>query len=525
MTYVLTFINNTDSFSHNRQLEGIREALLNDCEIHRIDEEISFERIDEAVEEAIDNGFDRFMCLCENEDLNLLKEGLDEEYGRFFERIDVVEEEFHRFKEVTYTPEQVEQLGGNANRAAANKNAANQPKQPPKVEPPKEVNGHSVTMVNMIMLNVNYPFAPLMNQWLSSVSSLQLPKPKVGDFRNILVECAAVPGQFLKGNIIRQVAKDIPGADFENKFESLDRLLSKSAETGKEMSITCANYTDQSKVLQLFEYCTKYGNIQTINLYAPQGFTAAKTGPLKLKNGTSVQINVFPNLPTFNPSLNESVHTALKELVEGRKNNYKDMKSTSEAAIKNQLKSDTEGMKGQKEFEAAMKELEKDPYTAEVQTGWPEFITSLMNQTKVFDEQGDVRENLGEKQTNEVHSALWGAFKASAKAEMDMWVNFLDTAFPVSRLIGFIKNVATDIKNLDKLAEKFKKDDKRKALEGLLRTDAYLTVRKAFSENLNDFNAQNFQKNCMSYTLNEEKCKAFIEAQKQAGGNLKKYEK
>ena len=41
MTYVLTFTNDTDSYSQNLQLEGIREALLNDCEIHKIDEEIS----------------------------------------------------------------------------------------------------------------------------------------------------------------------------------------------------------------------------------------------------------------------------------------------------------------------------------------------------------------------------------------------------------------------------------------------------------------------------------------------------
>ena len=86
MTYVLTFTNDTDSYSQNLQLEGIREALLNDCEIHKIDEEISFEKIDDAVEEAIENGCDNFMCLCEDEDVSLLKEGLDSEYGRFFER-------------------------------------------------------------------------------------------------------------------------------------------------------------------------------------------------------------------------------------------------------------------------------------------------------------------------------------------------------------------------------------------------------------------------------------------------------
>ena len=54
MTYVLTFTNDTDSYSQNLQLEGIREALLNDCEIHKIDEEISFEKIDNAVEEIDD---------------------------------------------------------------------------------------------------------------------------------------------------------------------------------------------------------------------------------------------------------------------------------------------------------------------------------------------------------------------------------------------------------------------------------------------------------------------------------------
>lgn len=534
MTYILTFTNNTDSFSQNHQLEGIREALLNDCEIHRIDEEISFEKIDEAVEEAIENGCDNFMCLCENEDVNLLKEGLDSEYGRFFERIDVVEEEFHRFKEAE-DPRvaHARSVGGDdvANRLAAKLNATNQPKtpaQPPKEKEPEElpqVNAKAVTMANIIMFNISYPFADILNQWLSSASSLQLPKPKVGDSKTLLCKCAALQGQHLKGVAAYELAQDIPGADFRQKFDNFENIFTKSESGSNPSTMVCANYTDQTKMLQVFEYCLKWGQINTINLYAPQGFMTVKTGPIKLKNGKTIQINVFPNLPTFNPSRNEPVYEALKELKEGRKNNYKGMKSRSEEAIKAELKDSAKGMKGQKEFDEAMKQLEKDPYSAEVETGWPQFINTLIDQTEVFDQEGDIRENLGEKQAEQYQSVIAGKIKAGIQAEAQAWVNFLDNAFPASRLIGFIKDLATDIKNLDKIAEKFKKDDKRKALEGLLRTDAYLTVRRAFSENLNDFNAENFQKNCMNYTANEEKCKAFIEAQKQAGGNLKKYEK
>ena len=171
MTYVLTFTNDTDSYSQNLQLEGIREALLNDCEIHKIDEEISFEKIDDAVEEAIENGCDNFMCLCEDEDVSLLKEGLDSEYGRFFERIDVVEEQFYRLREA----DNVAPSAGNTQQPPANN------------EPP--VNGNAVTMVNVIMFNINYPFADLLNLWLNSATSLQLPKPKAGEYRNILCDC------------------------------------------------------------------------------------------------------------------------------------------------------------------------------------------------------------------------------------------------------------------------------------------------------------------------------------------------
>lgn len=505
MTYVLTFTNDTDSYSQNLQLEGIREALLNDCEIHKIDEEISFEKIDDAVEEAIKNGCDNFMCLCEDEDVSLLKEGLDSEYGRFFERIDVVEEQFYRLRE--------------ADNAAPPAGNTQQP--PANNEPP--VNGNAVTMVNVIMFNINYPFADLLNLWLNSATSLQLPKPKAGEYRNILCDCAAVAGQHLKIGAVRAVAEGIPGADFETKFSSFDSILSKSEATGKGSAITCGNYTDQTKILHIFEYCLKWPNVNTINLYAPKGFSTVQTGPLKLRNGKSIQINVFPNLPTFDSSKNETVYEALKQLVEGKKNNYKGMSSRTEEAIKAELKNEAKGLKDQKGFNEAMKQLEKDPYSAEVETGWPKFVSDLIDQTKIFDQEGDTKENLGEKQTEQYHSAVLEKFKAGVKAEVKAWTDFLDNAIPASKLVGFFKDLAHDIKNFDKLAAKFQKDDRRKSLEGLLRTDAYLVVRKAFSESLNDFNAENFQKNCMNYTLNEEKCKAFIGAQQQANSNINQY--
>ena len=87
------------------------------------------------------------------------------------------------------------------------------------------------------------------------------------------------------------------------------------------------------------------------------------------------------------------------------KNNYKGMSSRTEEVIKAELKNEAKGLKDQKGFNEAMKQLEKDPYSAEVETGWPKFVSDLIDQTKIFDQEGDTKENLGEKQTEQYHSA------------------------------------------------------------------------------------------------------------------------
>lgn len=520
MTYVLTFTENTDSYSQNSQLEGIREALLNDCEIHKIEEEISFERVDEAVQEAIDSGCDNFMCLCESEDKALLEEALQEEYEKYFEKIDVIKEEFQRFKEISNT----ELNGGNPARAKVQQSRQTILRQQPRQRQQPVTNGNSYTMANIVMYNISYPFPDLIDKWLNKVASLNYPVPKTGGrAKNIICECNAITGQGLRGSDVIELAKQIPETNFRERFESIENAKFKNG--GQVISrVNCTNYTDRAAVLRLFQFVTTGNNISVINLFAPEGFSTYSTGVipgLVNKSGQQVRLNVFPQLPTFDSNRNGPVLDALRQLVEGETNSYKGMKSSTSAEIEKQLKADNKGLTG-KDLQAAVAEIKKDPYSAEAQTQWPSFIKALTDRTKVFLQEGEVKEQMDETKIEQYKSAVAGQIKAALQAEAKMWTDFFDTAIPLSSIINLVKNITKDVSHLGSLKKTLKKSDKQKILENKIRTDAYLIVRKAFSGN---FNAEEFQKNCIKQTVTESKLGELIKSQETAQNNLTKVSK
>lgn len=98
--YVVTFTNNAIPEDLYSQTQSLRESLgRNSTYISQLNEEISYEAIDREVENALLNDFDNFICLAENEDVDMLQEGLDAEYGNRFNEILVIPEAFGRLYE------------------------------------------------------------------------------------------------------------------------------------------------------------------------------------------------------------------------------------------------------------------------------------------------------------------------------------------------------------------------------------------------------------------------------------------
>lgn len=94
-SYVCVFTKDVDTFNCNLQLQELKTT-LEDCFINKINEDFSYSKIDEAINDSIKMGFDKFVLLSQEKDTDILTDALREEYGNKFQDIYALKENFER---------------------------------------------------------------------------------------------------------------------------------------------------------------------------------------------------------------------------------------------------------------------------------------------------------------------------------------------------------------------------------------------------------------------------------------------
>lgn len=481
MTYILTFTENTDSYTQNLQLEGIREALGNDCEIHRIEEEISFERIDEAVSQAIEEGCDNFMCLCEDEDVSLLEEGLREEYGRNFNKISVVKEEFGRFREADFRansgrqwPAGVKPTNQNTKQPVNQGNQkTNQGSQKQQTNQVNNQNKGPIEHINVFVCNVNYPFPDLFKKFIDSVNPLvgkNTQGQPIQGVENYIMYCSPLQNQFLRFEDIGAIASEIPGTTFKDDLEGLKNRNVKT-------NAHCANISKTESLENSLRVLARAAGIKTIKVYLDPSMPVPQNKSIKVNlNGvpSDITVNYEPNFfSKFDEGKNIKVFSALKEIIEAQKNKYKGAKSKIFDAAKK--------LSGkQKKPEELEKGVKNNPYIEEMKNGWYSFVSALVKATQKFIQEGPGND----KQLTPEQA---GALQSKVLELLKQWKNQeYENAKNLAGLVGMdwaVKLASAAVHDLThsmKVKNRIKRSEQQIEAENMISLDAYWVIKAAF---------------------------------------------
>lgn len=497
MTYILTFTNNTDRYTQELQLKNLSEELHNDCKIQRLNEEISLSMIDKCVENAVMSKYDNFMILCEEEDIDLLEEGLNEEYGHLFEKISVVKEEFYRLTEDNQ--QQINQQQIKNNKQNMNNSQPN-----------------SIKHLNLFMVDVNYPFGKQFIELLNIVQSNCNKQPQdkkfaTGQIKNGLIWLGAIPGQqFLSWKDVKEVAVKIPNAGIGDRFTNLEKLLT-------EKDWVCLDKNNIQKITEVLSAIKiKYQSLETINLFTPKGFTTLQSSQFQ-----NLIIYNNPILPTYDFKMNQQVFEALKKLVEGKKNQYKNMKSSSSDKVEKALKDESKNYKDKKEY---IKGIEKDWYAAEIQTGYPAFIDYLVTLTEKFLKDGEDKQTPNQEQVEKSKNAIKKWLSDVTAEDRKNWTAMFNMMGPFSQLVGLVKAIKDSVKMNKNLKKRLKKNQIQAAKEREIRSDAYYIVREAFAKSVNDNSTEQIKQAIEEQYKNEQILNVIISKEEQAQENVKQIE-
>ena len=513
-TYVLTFTEDADNYDLNLQHKAIRESKDN-CYFKNIKEEISFEKIDEAVEEARNYGYDNFVCLCEDEDIDILTEGLNSEYGQLFDNIDVIPEQFYRrprMKEsagysypaplgteitvdganwtvITMNAQNINQATAVSCKSPENENIVKTAK--------KDQSGNwtitedlqkdtKSTEVAVYFISSNYPTDKNLRSLSAQAQTYFSSNTPVA-----YVLCGAVQGQqFLRSESLKPLSEEIPNNPITDNIKGMHIFNN---------SYHCANpVSTEGVVAALRIIANRYQAATKFKVYTPYNVTITNNQIKRVAANGGVNQESIVNTeivklnPCYNASENQKIFENIKALMEGEKNDFKNMPSAVRDKVKEKEQEeakkaaqDPEGFK--KQYETSQKIWEQ-----EMQSGWPEYVKKLMAATKAYLSNPNEQQRTQE-QMNQAIKDLINTILAPAKNDLKPWTDALN-AVGVGFFVGYAVKIAKSAKKMFKI--KADSPEVRK-FKNMVTTNAYMQIKEAFG-----------------YTSNQKDMQAMIDAER-----------
>lgn len=498
-TYVLTFTKDADTFNLQHQQEAINKHHPG-CYFKNVDSYMDYEKVDESIDEAYKCDFDDFVLLSEQNEVDDIQYALREDYGNMFNNIDVMPEQFFRYREAGQVAAAGAAGAGASNgtsAVAANNTAQATTQQTQAVKPtaaPKQPKNLLQTgfkssvkdvPVHIICINANYPTAA---NWAKVIENTNKVLSGGKEYYAICWN-KFVPGmQFLPAlesqtmwtifpdNTVKEQFKELIG---EKNIVVADPLDADSLRTA--LPSILSTYKNATKVIiHNFKQGTNMTIPVPISTSGTDGSDSSKNPEqAQTTQATSATKNITvefaePIASMYDPAENKTIHDILVKIIQCR--------DSGKSLSKGNASDDKVAKEEAKEVKGKAAKEENDRLNQEQKSGWAAYIEKLISLTVATKQIVDS----GKEETKDAPSTL-NAFKnLEHEFEEFMMKDIKSFDQSLSNVgLGWISSVRDaaieagkeKLKQLGKDKDK-KLDKKTKDTIDLLKSDEYIQLKQ-----------------------------------------------